>query len=158
MKINNECRELQAVIMQWRRSIYRDIGSGSFWGTLRVRPTRAEAQRQVRDWLLYCNGLRPHLKLQMKSPNEYYAQLLTASQLVFSVGFKIPVSAPSSNLFVGCLIRINVLVIQGPGRLGYLTSQAVIHIAAALFTRQIANMAGQIFRETPAVPKTLAAN
>ena len=45
----------------------------------RVRPTRAEAQRQVRDWLLYCNGLRPHLKLQMKSPNEYYAQLLTAS-------------------------------------------------------------------------------
>lgn len=40
----------------------------------------------------------------------------------------------------------------------HLTSQAVIHIAAALFTRQIANMAGQIFRETPAVPKTLAAN
>ena len=65
--------------MQWRRTIYRDIGPGSSWGTLRVRPTRAEAQRQVRDWLLYWNGLRPHSKLQMKSPNEYYAQLLTAS-------------------------------------------------------------------------------
>lgn len=40
----------------------------------------------------------------------------------------------------------------------HLTSQAVIHIAAALFTRQIANMTGQVLRETPAVPKTLAAN
>ncbi|HJA11150.1 MAG TPA: integrase core domain-containing protein [Candidatus Duodenibacillus intestinavium] len=41
--------------------------------------SRAEAQRQVQDWLLYYNGLRPHSKLQMKSPNEYYAQLLMAS-------------------------------------------------------------------------------
>lgn len=62
-----------------RRGQYWDNAPAEFfWATLKreTLPTndcfesRAEAQRQVRDWLLYYK-------------NEYYAQLLTATWLVF---------------------------------------------------------------------------
>lgn len=73
--------------MSHRGLCWDNAPAESFWATLKRETlpdngcfeSRAEAQRQVRDWLLYFNGLRPHSKLQMKSPNEYYAQLLTAS-------------------------------------------------------------------------------
>ena len=73
--------------MSRRGQCWDNAPADTFWATLKRETfpangcfeSRAEAQRQVRDWLLYYNGLRPHSKLQMKSPNEYYAQLLTAS-------------------------------------------------------------------------------
>ena len=60
--------------------------------------------------------------------------------------------------FPSYLIRFDMLGIEKFGKEFYLTSHAVSLIATAAFARQIANMAGQILRETPAVPKTLAAN
>lgn len=60
--------------------------------------------------------------------------------------------------FPSYLIRFDTSGIKKSGKVFYLTSHAVSHIATAAFARQIANMTGQILRETPAVPKTLAAN
>ena len=40
--------------------------------------SREEAKRQVQNWLYYYNGRRPHSKLGMQSPNEYYVQLLNS--------------------------------------------------------------------------------
>ena len=72
--------------MSRRGQCWDNAAAESFWATLKRETlpvsgcfeSRAEAQRQVQDWLVYYYGLRPHSKLQMKSPNEYYAQLLAA--------------------------------------------------------------------------------
>ncbi len=41
--------------------------------------SRAEAQAQIQQWIFYYNGKRPHSKLGMMSPNEYFVSLLKAN-------------------------------------------------------------------------------
>ena len=69
-----------------RAQCWDNAPAEAFWATLKRETlplkacfnSRQEAKRQVQDWLYYYNGRRSHPKLGMKSPNEYYMQLLNS--------------------------------------------------------------------------------
>lgn len=72
--------------MSRRAQCWDNAPAEAFWATLKRETlplngcfnSREEAKRHVQDWLYYYNGRRPHSKLGMKSPNEYYVQLLNS--------------------------------------------------------------------------------
>lgn len=72
--------------MSRRAQCWDNAAAEAFWATLKREAlplngcfnSREEAKRQVQNWLYYYNGRRPHSKLGMQSPNEYYVQLLNS--------------------------------------------------------------------------------
>ena len=71
--------------MSRRGQCWDNAPAESFWATLKreVMPlngcfnSRSEALREVRKWLYYYNGSRPHSKLGGLSPNEFFARQLS---------------------------------------------------------------------------------
>lgn len=72
--------------MSRRAQCWDNAAAESFWATLKRETlpvtqcfhSRAEAQAQIQQWIFYYNGKRPHSKLGMMSPNEYFVSLLKA--------------------------------------------------------------------------------
>ena len=72
--------------MSQRAQCWDNAPAEAFWATLKRETfplngcfnSREEAKSHVQDWLYYYNGRRPHSKLGMKSPIEYYVQLLNS--------------------------------------------------------------------------------
>ncbi len=73
--------------MSRRAQCWDNAAAESFWATLKRETlpvkqcfnSRAEAQAQIQQWIFYYNGKRPHSKLGMMSPNEYFVSLLKAN-------------------------------------------------------------------------------
>lgn len=73
--------------MSRRAQCWDNAAAESFWATLKRETlpvkqcfnSRAETQAQIQQWIFYYNGKRPHSKLGMMSPNEYFVSLLKAN-------------------------------------------------------------------------------